>query len=157
MSIKKIKPTSKSGFKQGYYRLKDVTKYVGTTPIIYRSSWEYKFMVWCDNNESVEKWASEPVEIKYKSRKDNKIRKYYPDFYYKAGEEEYLVEIKPKAQITYPKPPVKNTRKALESYKFLCEAYVTNTDKYIAAKDYCEGRKWKFIVLTEDTIGNGLR
>jgi hypothetical protein len=30
-------------------------------------------------------------------------------------------------------------------------------DKYRAAKEYCKGRNWNFIVLTEDTIGNGLR
>jgi hypothetical protein len=30
-------------------------------------------------------------------------------------------------------------------------------DKYNAAKSYCEGRGWNFIVLTEDTMLNGLR
>ena len=36
MSIKKVKPTSKSGFKQGYYKPKFPQKYRGGDPIIYK-------------------------------------------------------------------------------------------------------------------------
>jgi len=71
--------------------------------------------------------------------------------------EEYLAEIKPKQQIQKPKPPTKMSKKALKSYKFLAEQYVKNIDKYNAAKQYATERSWKFIVLTEDTIKNGLR
>ena len=53
MSIKKVKPTSKSGFKQGYYNPINPQKYIGEHPIIYRSSWERKFCHWCDHNEEV--------------------------------------------------------------------------------------------------------
>ena len=49
-----------------------------------------------------------------------------------------------------------NSKKALNSYKFLAEQYVKNMDKYSAAKEYAAGRGWNFIVLTEDTIKNGL-
>ena len=162
MSIKNVKPTKNSGFNQGYYKPNNPSKYAGPTPIIYRSSWERKFMMWCDKNEKVSMWSSEPVEIKYWSRQTNKAHKYYPDFYFKQVQQdgtykEYLVEIKPKAQIQKPKLPKKNSKKALESYKFLAEAYVKNMDKYSAAKAYSESRNWNFIVLTEDTILNGLR
>lgn len=162
MSIKNVKPTKNSGFNQGYYNPQFPEKYAGKPPIIYRSSWERKFMIWCDMNDKVITWASEPVEIKYWSRQDNKPHLYYPDFYFKQKKQdgstkEYLVEIKPKAQIQKPQPPKKNSRKALKSYKFLAEQYVKNMDKYNAAKTYCEGRNWNFIVLTEDTILNGLR
>lgn len=162
MSIKNVKPTKNSGFNQGYFKPQFPEKYIGPTPIIYRSSWERKFMIWCDTNDKVLSWSSEPVEIKYWSRQDNKPHKYYPDFYFKQRKAngdvlEYLVEIKPKAQIQKPEPPKKNSKKALESYKFLAEQYVRNMDKYNAAKTYCEGRSWNFIVLTEETILNGLR
>jgi hypothetical protein len=162
MSIKNVKPTKNSGFSQGYYHPKFPQKYVGPLPIIYRSSWEKKFCIWCDMNDKVIRWSSEPVEIKYWSRQTNKAHKYYPDFYFKQVQQdgtykEYLVEIKPKAQIQKPKLPKKNSKKALESYKFLAEAYVKNMDKYSAAKAYSESRNWNFIVLTEDTILNGLR
>ena len=162
MSIKNVKPTKNSGFNQGYFKPQFPEKYIGPTPIIYRSSCERKFMMWCDMNDKVLSWSSEPVEIKYWSRQDNKPHKYYPDFYFKQKKAngdvlEYLVEIKPKAQIQKPEPPKKNSKKALESYKFLAEQYVRNMDKYNAAKTYSEGRNWNFIVLTEETILNGLR
>ena len=162
MSIKSIKPTRNSAFKQGYYKPKNPNKYAGNGDIIFRSSWEHKFMIWCDNHDKVAIWASEPIEIKYISRQDNRPHRYYPDFYFKAEQldgtfKEYLVEIKPKAQIQKPVMPKKTSRKALKSYKFLAESYIKNMDKYRAAKEYCQGRNWNFIVLTEDTIGNGLR
>lgn len=162
MSIKNIKPTKNSRFNQGYFTPKQPDKYIGPAPIIYRSEWERKFMVWCDANDKVVYWSSEPIVINYWSRQDNKSHKYYPDFYFKQLQaddtfKEYLVEIKPKAQIQKPQLPNKNSKKALESYKFLAEQYVKNMDKYNAAKNYCLGRGWNFIVLTEDTILNGLR
>jgi len=162
MSIKNVKPTKNSGFNQGYFNPKNPEKYIGPSPIIYRSSWEHKFMIWCDNNDKVLKWSSEPVEIKYWYRKTNKAHTYYPDFYFKqlqqdGSAKEYLVEIKPKAQIQPPQMPKKNSQKALKSYKFLAEQYVKNMDKYNAAKEYASNRGWNFIILTEDTIKNGLR
>jgi len=161
MSIKNVKPTKNSGFNQGYFKPNNPSKYAGPTPIIYRSSWERKFMMWCDKNKKVSMWSSEPVEITYWSRQDSTSRKYYPDFYFKAiqpdnSTKEYLVEIKPKQQIQKPEPPKVNSKKALKSYKFLAEQYVKNMDKYNAAKEFCNQRNWNFIVLTEETIINGL-
>ena len=161
MSIKNVKPTKNSGFNQGYFKPNNPSKYAGPTPIIYRSSWERKFMMWCDKNEKVSMWSSEPVEIPYWSRQDSTKRKYYPDFYFKAIQpdkttKEYLVEIKPKQQIQKPEPPKVNSKKALKSYKFLAEQYVKNMDKYNAAKEFCSQRNWNFIVLTEETIISGL-
>jgi hypothetical protein len=156
MSIKNLKPSGNSGFVQGYYNPLNPDKYIGPTPIIYRSSWERKFCIMCDNKESVLKWSSEPVTIKYKWSKDGKEHKYYPDFYMKtAGENdegpvEWLVEIKPEAQIKKPLPPKTKSKKALNSYKFLAEAYIKNRDKY--ANAWCENRGWRFIVLTEKTL-----
>lgn len=161
MSIKKVRPTKKSGFNQGYFNPQFPEKYTGQKPIIFRSSWERKFMIWCDTSEKIVLWSSEPIVIPYWSKMENRSRNYYPDFYFKALQydgtyKEYLVEIKPKAQIIRPQPPKKNSKKALESYKFLAEQYLKNMDKYTAAKEYCAHRNWNFIVLTEDTIINGL-
>lgn len=158
MSIKNLKPTGNSGFVQGYYNPLNPDKYIGPTPIIYRSSWERKFCIMCDNKESVLKWSSEPVVIKYRWSKDGKEHKYYPDFYMKTEGEndeppvEWLVEIKPEAQIKKPLPPKTKSKKALNSYKFLAEAYIKNRDKYAYANAWCENRGWRFIVLTEKTL-----
>ena len=157
MSIKNLKPRGNSGFVQGYYHPENPEKYIGPTPIIYRSSWERKFCIMCDTKDNVLKWSSDPVEIAYISRIDGKKRKYYPDFYMKTKneegiEEEFMVEIKPEAQIKKPRPPLKKSKKALESYKFLAEQYVKNTDKYKYAQAWCESRNMRFIVLTEKTL-----
>ena len=94
MSIKKIKPTSKSGYKQGYYKPRFPEKYMGPGPIIYRSSWERKFCHWCDHNEDVLNWISEPFSIKYFNILDKKFHNYYPDFYVKMKKGEEIEERK---------------------------------------------------------------
>lgn len=156
MSIKNVKPTKNSGFIQGYFEPKYPNKYLGKTPIIFRSSWERKFMVLCDNRDDVIHWSSEPVEIKYWSTLDKKERRYYPDFYMKVQKgdsyEEFLIEIKPSEQIKKPQPPKKNSKKALASYKFLAEQFVKNRDKYAYAKKWAEERGWRFVVLTEKSL-----
>lgn len=157
MSIKRVRPTAKSKFVQGYFKPNNPAKYVGPEPIIYRSSWERKFMMWCDKNERVVMWSSEPVEIPYWSKLHKKKRTYYPDFYIKVlkldGEIEHmLIEVKPEAQIKKPKPPTKNSKKALENYKYLAEQYVTNKDKYIAAQQFANERGWRFAVMTENSL-----
>lgn len=157
MSIKRVRPTSKSGFKQGYYKPHNPEKYVGPTPIIWRSSWERKFMIWCDTNQSVLMWSSEPIEIPYWSSFHKKQRTYHPDFYIKilkvdGTTEQLIVEIKPEAQIKKPEPPKTNSKKAIDSYKFLAEQYVTNKDKYIAAQQYAAQRNCRFVVMTEKTL-----
>lgn len=156
MSIKNLQPNKNSGFIQGYYNPKNPEKYIGPTPIIYRSSWERKFMIMCDTKDNVVKWSSEPVEIKYIWSFDKREHKYYPDFYMKTktedGFEEFLVEIKPEAQIKKPSPPTKKSQKALKSYKFLAEQFIKNRDKYAYAKSWAENRGWRFIVLTEKTL-----
>ncbi|NND23272.1 MAG: head completion protein [Acidimicrobiia bacterium] len=156
MSIKNVRPTNNSGFVQGYFTPTNPEKYIGPTPIIYRSSWERKFMIMCDTKDNVVKWASEPVEIKYIWSFDKREHKYYPDFYMKTktedGFEEFLVEIKPEAQIKKPQPPKKRSKGAIKSYKFLAEQYVKNMDKYKYAKAWSENRGWRFIVLTEKSL-----
>lgn len=156
MSIKNVKPNKNSGFIQGYFNPKNPEKYSGKTPIIYRSSWERKFMIMCDTKDEVLTWSSEPVEIKYWSSMDNREHKYYPDFFMRVrkgdGYEDFLVEIKPEAQIKKPEPPKKKSKKALESYKFLAEQYIKNRDKYAYAKRWAEDRGWRFIVLTENSL-----
>ena len=156
MSIKNVKPTNNSGFVHGYFIPTNPEKYIGPTPIIYRSSWERKFMIMCDTKDNVVKWASEPVEIKYIWSFDKREHKYYPDFYMKTkteeGFEEFLVEIKPEAQIKKPQPPKKRSKGAIKSYKFLAEQYVKNMDKYKYARAWSENRGWRFIVLTEKSL-----
>ena len=89
--IKKIKPTHKSGFKQSYFEPKNLSKYLGSFPIICRSSWERKFAIFCDTNDAVIKWSSEPIEIKYYNILDKKFHKYYPDYFVQIQKEGNLI------------------------------------------------------------------
>lgn len=151
--IKKIKPNHKSGFKQSYFEPKKLFKYLGSFPIICRSSWERKFAIFCDSNDSVIKWSSEPIEIKYYNILDKKFHKYYPDYFVqieKSGQlVNYMVEVKPSSQLQKPEPPKKITEKAVISYKKAYETYVMNLCKLDALKKYAEQRSWKVLVITE--------
>ena len=67
------------------------------TNVIYRSLWERKFMKWCDLSESVIKWGSEETVVPYVSPLDNKIHRYFIDFYVQLRDKDgilksYLVE-----------------------------------------------------------------
>ena len=156
MSIKNIKPTKNSGYNQGYYNPMNPDKYAGNPPIIYRSSWELKFMKMCDTRDDIVKWASEPVEIRYWSSLDNKEHSYFPDFYIKVkkedGFEESLVEIKPESHLKKPSPPKKNSKQALKNYKFLAEQFIKNRDKYKYATEWAKERGFRFVVMTEKSL-----
>jgi hypothetical protein len=155
MNIKNVKPNSKSGFRQGYYNPRNPEKYIGASTIIYRSSWEKKFCHWCDHNESVISWVSEPFSIKYFNLLDQKFHKYFPDFYVKMVKgdiiEEYLVEIKPKAQLQKPSLPKRKTAKSIANFKYGYETYVRNLCKTAALNKLAEERNYKVMLLTEDS------
>ena len=85
---------------KGKYKPTNPQKYVGdATKIVYRSLWERRCMKMFDSNKNIIKWASEEVAIPYRSPKDNRIHKYYPDFIVeqknKRGEVEIvMIEVK---------------------------------------------------------------
>ena len=91
-------------------------KYKGDpTNIIYRSLWERKFMVYCDRNSKILEWGSEEIALPYISPHDNRVHRYFPDFYIKVQEntgkvKRYLIEVKPLKQTTKPKRPKRQTK-----------------------------------------------
>jgi hypothetical protein len=52
-------------YHQGYYNCMYPEKYIGNSPIIYRSGLELKFMRWCDKTDTILKWSSESIPIDY--------------------------------------------------------------------------------------------
>ena len=97
---------------QGKYRPSYPRKYKGDpSNIIYRSSWEYKFMKWCDYTTSVQEWGSEEIIIPYISPVDGKRHRYFPDFYVRIQNRKYLVEVKPFKQTIEPKTQKRNTKR----------------------------------------------
>lgn len=140
---------------KGKYQPSYPQKYKGDPRnIIYRSLWERRFMKYCDLNENILEWGSEEIALPYRSPVDNRIHRYFPDFYIKVKEstgqiKKYLIEIKPKKQTVEPKMKQKKTK----GYIYEVVEYAKNQAKWKAAKEFCEDRQWEFRVLTEDDLG----
>ncbi len=111
-------------------------------------------MVYCDNNLSVLEWQSEEFFIPYRSPVDNKIHRYFPDFFIKYKDTDgkirsSLIEIKPLRQCSPPSKPKRQTKKYLsEAYE-----YAKNQAKWKAAQEFCRDRRWEFKVMTEKELG----
>ena len=154
--------TGKNKYKQGVYVLQNIDKYIGITPILYRSSWEFAFCRFCDMNDKIVKWSCESLEIPYKISNDSgkiETHRYYPDFYVEMinpeNPEKYdrlVIEIKPKSETEMPKYPVKQTLKMLENHEYALRTYKKNLHKWAFTKDWCEKRGLKFIIISEDDL-----
>lgn len=140
---------------KGRYSPSYPRKYKGNpSNIIYRSLWERKFMVYCDLNQNILEWGSEEIVIPYRSPIDNRVHRYFPDFYVKLKEttgktKKYIIEVKPKRQTKPPSRPKRQTKGYLrEVYE-----YARNQAKWEAAVDYCKDRLYEFKIMTEDELG----
>ena len=140
---------------KGKYRPNNPLKYRGDyRNIIYRSLWELKFMKYCDSNQNILEWGSEEFWLPYRSPLDNKVHRYFPDFYIKVREttgkiNKMVIEVKPKRQCMEPKRPKKKTR----GYIYEVREYARNQAKWKAAKSYCLDRGYEFKILTENELG----
>ena len=135
---------------QGKYRPNFPRKYKGdASNVVYRSSWEYKFMKWCDYTPSIQEWGSEEIIIPYISRVDGKRHRYYPDFYMTVRQKDgsikkFIVEVKPKKDMKQPPAnPKKRTKAWLKSVK----TYAMNEAKFKYAKDFCKDKGLEFLIL----------
>ena len=136
-------------YKEGKYIPRLPKKYKGDyRNIVYRSSWEYKFMQWCDNTSSVIEWGSEEIAIPYISPVDGKRHKYYPDFYVKVGNKKYMVEVKPTRQTKEPRTQKKITKR----YVTEVVTYSVNKAKWKAAEEFCKDYGWEFMLITEKEL-----
>jgi hypothetical protein len=139
---------------KGKYQLKNPSKYKGNpTLVIYRSLWERSYMKKLDLNENILEWSSEEIALPYKSPLDNRIHKYYPDFYVKerlsdGTIKKYIVEIKPKKQTLEPKVPKRKTK----GYMYEVYEYVKNRAKWEVAEEWCADRGYEFKILTEEDL-----
>tara|TARA_R110002167_G_scaffold247369_1_gene452981 strand:- start:257 stop:703 length:447 start_codon:yes stop_codon:yes gene_type:complete len=129
-------------------------KYKGNvTSIIYRSSYELKFMNWCDISDSVMEWGSEEIVIPYISPLDNRVHRYFVDFYVKVSSKDKirycLVEVKPFRFTQEPKIPKRKTKRFLNEVK----QWGVNLSKWEAAKEFCLDRNWEFMIITEKELG----
>lgn len=123
--VKSGKGQGKQNFNEGYF----LSRKNGDNRFHYRSSWELYVMECLEDFEEVFSWASEPFPITYQL--NGKQHMYLPDFviHYK-DKSIFMVEVKPKNQC----------------------GQEMNKAKWVAAKAYCDARRWKFEVWTEDHI-----
>lgn len=140
---------------KGFFKPKNPSKYRGDpTNIVYRSRWELKVMVYLDSHPDVLFWGSEEIIIPYRSPIDNRVHRYFPDFIVKTRNtsgivETLLIEVKPYAQTQPPSPQKKRTK------AYINEVYTwgVNSAKWDAAREYCDNRHWKFVIMTEHELG----
>jgi len=130
-------------------------KYKGNpNNIICRSNWERKFCQYCDLNENVLEWGSEEFFIPYRSPLDDRIHRYFPDFYMKIREnsgriKRYVIEVKPYKQTI---PPTKTKNKKSQTYISEVKTYAVNDAKWKAAREFCEDRMLEFKIITEKEL-----
>ena len=133
---------------QGPYTVRNPQKYIGKGVPRYRSGWELTFMTFCDNNDSILHWASEPFKIPYRHPFTGKMTIYVPDFFVvyqnKKGQQvAEMVEIKPKKQSI-----IESKRANMKTQ----QTVAINHAKWAAAKAYCKMNGITFRVITEDDI-----
>lgn len=138
---------------RGRFKPENPGKYIGnSSQVLFRSSWEIRFMTFCDRNPSVLKWASEEVAIPYIKPTDNKRHLYYPDFLMIVKDKDnvirkYIIEIK----------PLKETMITARSSVYDKLAVAVNTAKWEAAQAFCDKNGFIFKVMTEaDMFAGGV-
>lgn len=145
MNIKQLKPSKSSRYNQGYVdptTCKKLFEQVSNQRIIYRSSYELKFITWLENSNKVKQWGSECFYIPY-LYKDGTTHKYYPDYFVEMVDgTKLVVEIKPYNQ----------TQKPINANCWAAKEYMKNMCKWKAAIEFCKNKGYIFKVLTEKTI-----
>ena len=135
-------------FAQGRFSLKNPDKYMGTKDPLYRSSWEFAFMKFCDESPSIAKWASEAVRIPYRNPLTGRYTIYVPDFFInyvdKGGQ--------PHAEIVEIKPQNQSLREKVGKNLNNQASYILNQAKWEAATAWCRQKGLKFRVINETDI-----
>ena len=140
----------------GIFRPRNIKKYRGDyRNIIYRSSWEKVFMRYCDKNSNILEWGSEETIIPYRSPLDQRIHRYFPDFFIKYKDKDgnirrSVIEVKPMRETLEPKATKGKSRKTLINESV---TYVKNQAKWKAAREFCADRKLEFKIMTEKELG----
>jgi hypothetical protein len=136
-----------SKYASGKYQVKNPEKYMGKRLPNYRSSWEFAFMSFCDNNPAVLNWTSESIKIPYFNPVSGKNTIYVPDFlivYVDANQKQHteLVEVKPSTE---------TTMESARSYRDKLSVAM-NMAKWAAADSWARANNMRFRVVTEFDI-----
>lgn len=133
---------------QGKFTLKFPEKYIGNRTPTYRSSWEFAFMKFCDENPNILKWASESVKIPYRNPFTGKYTIYVPDFFINYID----ANGKTHAELIEVKPENHTLKEKTGSSKRNQAHWVLNQAKWEAARAWCRQSNITFRVITEKDI-----
>jgi hypothetical protein len=106
-------------------------------------------MHWLDRNDSILAWASEEVVVPYVFQ--DKVRRYFVDFWIRTDKETLLVEVKPKRECLAPKRGRGRPMRLVESENV---TFLKNQAKWKAAEQYAKSQGWRFWVWDEVTLGH---
>ncbi len=148
----KVNKQGRKTYRQGLYRLKHPQKYTGNPQrVVYRSSWELYFNMWCDSNANIVRWCHEPFPIPYMNPIDKKAHRYFVDYFVEVKTRsgmlrKFLVEIKPDSQTRQSIAKRAKTR-LKENY-----TYIINDAKWTSAKIFAGKHGMNFMLLTEKQL-----
>jgi len=124
--------------------------------IVYRSSYELKYMRFLDSSPEIERWSSEEVVVPYVSPKDGRVHRYFVDFWVlRKDGQEAIIEIKPMVECRPPKQP--KSPRGKNKYVAEVMTYAVNQKKWEAASAYARERGIEFLVLTERELDIPIR
>lgn len=135
-------------FARGKFTMSNPEKYIGTLVPIYRSSWEWSFMRFCDTNPSIQKWASEAINIPYRDPLTGRQTIYVPDFFIQYVDKTgkmlvELIEVKPASQTIIER---------VGKNKYNQAQFVKNQAKWAAANAWCKQQGIKFRIINENDL-----
>lgn len=135
-------------FARGKFNMTQPEKYVGNKMPTYRSSWEFQFMRFCDTHKSVQKWASEAIQIPYRDPLTGRHTVYVPDFFIQYVDKNNTMHV----ELIEVKPASQTILERVGKNKYNQAQYVKNQAKWAAANMWCKQQGIKFRILNENDM-----
>lgn len=149
-----MKPNPHSQFDEGYYIVKNPSKCMDGAKVIHRSGYEKKLYESVDLDNSVVKWGTEVIKIKYLDPCDKKIHSYYPDLYLErlidGVVRKFIIEVKAAAFLKRPEPPKVRSLKAVRIYNNNLRRYIKIVAKTKAVREFCLKNQMEFKFFSDN-------
>ena len=155
--MKKIRCSENGKYKSltGKYIPLHPGKYKGKNPHPeYKSSLELRMMKYLDKNPAILEWTYEPMAIEYYDTIRRKTRRYFLDFVAKVHRgggfsKTVLIEVKSKRETEEPK---KTPRMSEKTYREVMTTWITNNNKWNAAKKFARAKHCEFVIINESQL-----
>jgi len=105
-------------------------------------------MRFCDTNISIQKWASEAIQIPYKDPLTGRQTVYVPDFFIQYVDKNNTMHV----ELIEVKPASQSILERVGKNKYNQAQYVKNQAKWAAANIWCKQQGIKFRILNENDM-----